>query len=168
MGTVTAATPFEELVAARVPGLLRLAVMLTGNAADAEDLVQAALARAVPHAARIAAMAAPAAYLRQVLVHEHVSRARRRRVVVVPLNHHDAPTADPADAVASSDRTWRVLATLPPRQRAVLVLRIYEDLPDRDIADLLGTTEATVRSNAARALDTLRSRLTRADLEEPR
>ena len=55
-----------------------------------------------------------------------------------------------------------------PRAAHVLVLRIYEDLPDRDIADLLGTTEATVRSNAARALDTLRSRLTRADLEEPR
>lgn len=157
---------FEGLVAARGPALLRLAVMLTGSEPDAEDLLQAALVRAWPHRERIASMAAPAAYLRRILLNEHTSQRRRRRPVLVPLDGHDPAAPAPPVRRGVTNRAWQALAGLPPRQRAVLVLRIYEDLSDREIAELLGTSESTVRSNASRALDTLRGHLTRADLEE--
>jgi RNA polymerase sigma-70 factor (sigma-E family) len=152
---------YAALVAARAPALLRLAVMLTGDRTEAEDLLQATLVRTQRHGDRIATMGAPAAYLRRALVHEHVSGVRRvaRRVRTTPLEGHDV-AADPTTSVEQHDATWRLLATLPRQQRAVLVLRFYEDLPDREIADALGCSEPTVRSNASRALATLRTRLT--------
>jgi len=118
---------------------------------------------------RIAAMAAPAAYLRRALVHEHVSGIRRlrRRVSTRTLDGHDAQTADQAVSVDLRDATWRLLATLPRQQRAVLVLRFYEDLPDHEIAEALGCTEPTVRSNASRALTTLRARLSENEEHQP-
>ena len=159
---------YAALVAARAPALLRLAVMLTGDRTEAEDLLQATLLRTLRHADRIAAMAAPAAYLRRALVHEHVSGVRRlgRRVRTTPLEGQDVaddqtPKADQRDA------TWRLLSTLPRQQRAVLVLRFYEDLPDRDIAAALGCSEPTVRSNASRALATLHTRLTQTEEVRP-
>ena len=159
---------YAALVAARAPALLRLAVMLTGDRAEAEDLLQATLVRTQRHADRIAAMTAPAAYLRRALVHEHVSALRRmtRRVRTSALEGHDLDGDDEAAVVDRRDATWRLLATLPRQQRAVLVLRFYEDLPDREIAETLGCSEPTVRSNASRALATLRARLT--DNEEAR
>jgi RNA polymerase sigma-70 factor (sigma-E family) len=166
--TVSETQGYAALVAARAPALLRLAVMLTGDRTEAEDLLQATLLRTLRHADRIAAMAAPAAYLRRALVHEHVSGVRRlgRRVRTTPLEGQDVaddqtPTADQRDA------TWRLLSTLPRQQRAVLVLRFYEDLPDRDIAAALGCSEPTVRSNASRALATLRTRLTQTEEVRP-
>jgi len=159
---------YAALVAARAPALLRLAVMLTGDRTEAEDLLQATLLRTLRHADRIATMSAPAAYLRRALVHEHVSGVRRlgRRVRTTPLEGQDVaddqtPKADQRDA------TWRLLSTLPRQQRAVLVLRFYEDLPDRDIAAALGCSEPTVRSNASRALATLRTRLTQTEEVRP-
>ena len=159
---------YAALVAARAPALLRLAVMLTGDRTEAEDLLQATLLRTLRHADGIATMSAPAAYLRRALVHEHVSGVRRlgRRVRTTPLEGQDVaddqtPTADQRDA------TWRLLSTLPRQQRAVLVLRFYEDLPDRDIAAALGCSEPTVRSNASRALATLRTRLTQTEEVRP-
>ena len=159
---------YAALVAARAPALLRLAVMLTGDRSEAEDLLQATLVRTQRHAERIAAMAAPAAYLRRALVHEHVSGLRRlrSRVRTGALEGHDGPGADEAASVDRRDATWRLLATLPRQQRAVLVLRFYEDLPDREIAEALGCSEPTVRSNASRALASLRNRL--AENEEAR
>jgi RNA polymerase sigma-70 factor (sigma-E family) len=166
--TVSETQGYAALVAARAPALLRLAVMLTGDRTEAEDLLQATLLRTLRHADRIAAMAAPAAYLRRALVHEHVSGVRRlgRRVRTTPLEGQDVaddqtPKADQRDA------TWRLLSTLPRQQRAVLVLRFYEDLPDRDIAAALGCSEPTVRSNASRALATLRTRLTQTEEVRP-
>lgn len=152
---------YAELVAARAPALLRLAVMLTGDRTEAEDLLQATLVRTQPHADRIPTMGAPAAYLRKALVHEHLSGLRRlgRRVRTSSLDGHDVAGPDDATGADRRDATWRLLGTLPPRQRAVLVLRFYEDLPDRDIAAVLGCGEPTVRSNASRALATLRARL---------
>ncbi len=169
-------TAFERLVAERLPALLRLAVMLTGDRVEAEDLVQTALVKAWRHSGRIVTRAAPAAYLRRIVVHEHASGHRRRRHETVPFDDSLAdrvPGGVPADpdateAVVDSDALWRALATLPARQRAVLVLRIYEDLDDREIADLLGVGESTVRSNASRALGSLRSQLTSAKTLEPR
>lgn len=153
---------YAALVAARAPALLRLAVMLTGDRVAAEDLLQATLLRTQRHADRIVAMDAPAAYLRTAMLHEHVSGVRRlrRRVPTTPLEGHDPVVGDATAASDRRDATWRLLATLPRQQRAVLVLRFYEDLPDREIAEALGCSEATVRSNASRALATLRTRLT--------
>lgn len=165
METVTEGT-FEALVAARGRALLRLAVMLTGSAHDAEDLLQATLAKAWPSAERIAGMAAPAAYLRRIMVNEHIGGHRRRRLSVVPLGDHDAPAEQPGATRGADDLAWRVLATLPPKQRATLVLRIYEDLGDAEIAEILDTSESAVRSNASRGLAALRATITRDDLEE--
>jgi len=151
---------YADVVLAHAPALLRLAVMLTGGREDAEDLLQSAFLRAARHAERIAAMAAPAAYLRRVLVNEHVSQGRRsaRRVRTVGEGG-EAALPDAGDPLAARDEAWRWLATLPANQRAVLVLRFYEDLPDADIAELLGCPEATVRSHARRGLAALRRHL---------
>ena len=159
---------YAAVVAARAPALLRLAVMLTGDRSEAEDLLQATLLRTQRHADRIAAMAAPAAYLRRALVNEHLSGVRRlgRRVRTTPLEGHDV-TVDETPAADRRDATWRLLAGLPRQQRAVLVLRFYEDLPDREIADALGCSESTVRSNASRALTTLRTRLSQTEEARP-
>lgn len=156
---------YAALVAARAPALLRLAVMLTGSRSEAEDLLQATLARTQRHADRITRMRAPAAYLRRSLVHEHVSGLRRlrRRVRTTSLEGHDVPLADDSAAVDLRDTTWRLLATLPRQQRAVLVLRFYEDLPDREIAAVLGCREPTVRAHASRALAALRDHLSRTE-----
>jgi RNA polymerase sigma-70 factor (sigma-E family) len=156
---VTAPESYDELVARNSHVLLRLAVMLTGNAADAEDLLQATLTRTVRHGDRIAAMANPTAYLRRVMVNEHTSRGRQllRRVRTLPLSSlRSEPAVAASSRVEHRDEAWRWLATLPNRQRAVLVLRIYEDLPDAEIAEVLGCSEGTVRSNASRGLAALR------------
>jgi RNA polymerase sigma-70 factor (sigma-E family) len=159
--TVSQTEEYAALVAARAPALLRLAVMLTGDRAGAEDLLQSTLVHTQKHADRIAAMAAPASYLRRALVHEHISAVRRlqRRVRTAPLDGHDLGVDDDTGAVERRDLTWRLLATLPRQQRAVLVLRFYEDLPDREIAEALGCGESTVRSHASRALAALRAYL---------
>lgn len=156
---------YAALVAARAPALLRLAVMLTGDRAEAEDLLQSTLLHTQRHADRIAAMAAPAAYLRRALVHEHLSGLRRlrSRVRTTPLEGHDPVVEDDSGRVERRDTTWRLLSTLPRQQRAVLVLRFYEDLPDRDIAETLGCGESTVRAHASRALATLRDQLSRTE-----
>jgi RNA polymerase sigma-70 factor (sigma-E family) len=167
---VTRETPasYADLAVRHAPALLRLAVMLTGNAHDAEDLLQSTFARATRHGDRVAQMAAPAGYLRRVMLNEHTSRGRSilRRVRTAPLTSlRVEPTARSETAgVDQRDEVWAQLSTLPPKQRAVLVLRFYEDLDDATIADVLGCSNATVRSNASRALAALRARLT--NLEE--
>ena len=154
---------FEEFVAARGEALLRVALMLTGDPHAAEDLVQVVLAKAYPRWGRISGLDQPEAYLRRVLVHEHLRRSRRRWHREFPVaaiaDTGPATVADGAEARASRDAAWALLARLPARQRAVLVLRYYEDLPDAEIATVLGCRASTVRSQAARALATLRAAL---------
>jgi RNA polymerase sigma factor (sigma-70 family) len=113
-------------------------------------------------------------YLRRVMVNEHLSDVRRvgRRVRTTSLEGLGGAdrldvAAGTSTSVEQRDATWRLLATLPRQQRAVLVLRFYEDLPDREIAEVLGCGEPTVRSNASRALTTLRSRLTTTEEIRP-
>lgn len=89
----------------------------------------------------------------------HRRQMRRRLVMVSSTDAANAPVASQADAADRRDEVWRWLATLKPQQRAVLVLRCYKDLPDVEIADLLGGSEATVRSHAFRGLAALRSQL---------
>ncbi|MCW2774087.1 MAG: polymerase, sigma-24 subunit, subfamily [Nocardioides sp.] len=149
---------WAQTATALAPRLLRLAVMLTGSSYEAEDLLQSTFARAQRHGDRIAAMAAPAAYLRTIMVNEHVSRHRRRRLRTVPLS--DALELPAAPAAETGPDLWPWLATLPRQQRAVLVLRYYEDLPDGEIAALVGCSPATVRSHASHGLAKLRTLLT--------
>lgn len=155
MDVVDGDTDWATVASALAPGLLRLAVMLTGSTPDAEDLLQATFARAQRHSRRIVAMTAPAAYLRRVMVNEHVSDRRRRRLRTVPLEH-DVPVPAPAEV---EHDVWGWLATLPRQQRAALVLRFYEDLPDREIAEALGCSAATVRSHVSHGLASLRASL---------
>jgi RNA polymerase sigma-70 factor (sigma-E family) len=155
---------FPEFAATRLPGLLRYAIMLTGDPELAQDVVQDVLARAQVHWRKIAGADSPDAYVRQMVLNEYLSW-RRTWVVrnvqaagerVIELIDRHGAARDHADTVANADELWNRLATLPRKQRAVLVLRYYEELDDDEIAALLGCARVTVRSNASKALKTLR------------
>lgn len=144
---------FEQYVAARRAALLRTAYLLTGQHEDAEDLVQVALVKAVPKWGRIAGDPEP--YVRRILVNENISRWRGRRwreqpADVLPEVVSDGPDLDRRAVLR------RALLQLAPRQRAVVVLRYYDDLTERQTADLLGIRVGTVKSQARDALARLR------------
>lgn len=154
-----------EFVRATYPQLLRRAYLLTGDRGDAEDLVQDALARSWNKIAR-GAVDNPPAYVNRALFNGAVGRWRRRRIVIEfpsisPPGHNDQP--DFADQVAEKDRLWRMLQSAPPRQRAVLILRYYEDLPEADVAALLGISVGTVRSQNAKGLARMRAAMTQSE-----
>ncbi|MGW0196266.1 SigE family RNA polymerase sigma factor [Nonomuraea sp. NPDC003201] len=145
---------FEDFVRTRGSALLRYGYVLTGNAEDAADLVQEALLKVGDTWSRVRNKDSPEAYVRTTMARQHISWWRRRRkehvIDEVPEGaYHDTHTFG---------ELWKELATLPRRQRAVLVLRYYEDLPDDEIAAILGISRGTVRSQAFRALATLRIR----------
>lgn len=148
---------FDTLVAARGDALLRFAYVLCGDAHLAEDLVQTVLARAYAKWSRVSASERVEPYVKRMIVNEHLSwRRRRSSGEVAVAEAPDRAGGDGVQAYADRDAMWRLLATLPRRQRAVLVLRYYEDLPDAAIAETLGCAESTVRAYAARALAALR------------
>jgi len=154
---------FEEFARARLPALLRYATLLSGDRELARDLVQEVLARAVVRWRRISGLDEPYAYMRAMVTNEYLSWRRRKRFQTVEL----APDTDlvpfpfdPSTAHDDRDEMWQQLAGLPRQQRAVLVLRYYEDLPDAQIAEILGCRPATVRAYASRALAALRIELT--------
>jgi RNA polymerase sigma-70 factor (sigma-E family) len=151
---------FEQFMASRAPALLRFAYLLTGDRHLAEDLIQEALARAHRRWGRILRTDSPDAYVRRMVLNQLLSWQRKRsfgeRAMAAPPEPTGAVSADPADALAHRDEIWTALAALPPQQRAVLVLRYYEDLDDAAIADAIGCAPATVRGHAARALNRLR------------
>jgi RNA polymerase sigma-70 factor (sigma-E family) len=149
---------FGDFVAQVLPSLLRFGHVLTGNPDEAEDLVQEALAKSMRRWRR-ARPDDPVAYVRRVMVNTHVSRWRRWGSRV-QLGDVPETAADDAGMQRSQDRDAlrRALACLPARQRAVLVLRYLEDLPDDEIATVLGCQPATVRSLASRGLAALRPR----------
>ena len=154
------ATPtYEEYVGTRWAALYRTAYLLTGNHADAEDLVQNALVKAYLCWSRVAAATSPDAYVRRILLNGFVSGRRPLRVVRERLV--DRPPEVQAPTPASEDRLvlWPHVRNLPPRQRAVVVLRYFEDLSEQQIADALGCSPGTVKSTASDALRTLRARL---------
>ncbi len=159
---------FDEFVRARSMALLRTAVLLTGgDRGHAEDLLQDVLARMYARWSRIEG---PEAYARRALVHAAVNRWRGRgRRPEVPLADPD-PGASPGDDAAIvdlRDALGRELLHLPPRQRAVLVLRYLDDLPDEEIATALGCTVGSVRSHASRGLARLRERVGDLDATFP-
>ncbi|MEU5000232.1 SigE family RNA polymerase sigma factor [Streptomyces sp. NPDC021622] len=151
---------FEEFVAASGPRLLRMAWLLTGDAHLAEDLLQTALAKAWPKWRRIG-QEHPEAYVRKILVNTHTSWWRRHWRAEVP--HGELPErAGELDAYEGVDLEQSLAAAvrrLPPRQRAVVVLRYFEDLGVDETAGILGCTPGTVKSQSAKALRTLRAAL---------
>ncbi|MDN4163072.1 SigE family RNA polymerase sigma factor [Nocardioides abyssi] len=154
---------FEEFVVARRAALLRTAYLLTGDHDDAEDLVQVALVKVVPHWRKIADRPEP--YVRRVLARESVSRWRRRRWrEVTTAEPPETPAgADEAGDAAGRDLLRAALAALPPRQRAVIVLRYYEDLTERQTAEALGIAVGTVKSQARDGLARLRALVPEAE-----
>ena len=152
---MTGGADFEEFVVARRDALLRTAYLLTGDHHDAEDLVQSALIKVVPKWARIKDR--PEGYVRQVLARESVNRWRGRRwrelstAAVPEPPHHDS--TDSTDRIALLEDLRR----LSPRQRAVLVLRYFDDLTAADTAAALGISVGTVKSHARDALARLRN-----------
>jgi RNA polymerase sigma-70 factor (sigma-E family) len=150
---------FADFMTVHGPALSRLAYLLTGNHADAQDLVQTALTRTAARWQRVARYDDPAAFVRRVMLNESASRWRRLRrlrfdlVAGVP----DREQRDASDHSVPRLMLWNALNRLPPRQRAVLVLRYYEDRSVGETAELLGCSAGTVKSQTHDALVRLRA-----------
>ncbi|WP_282699513.1 SigE family RNA polymerase sigma factor [Streptomyces sp. CC219B] len=150
---------FQEFVRARWSHLVRTAYLLTGDAHHAEDLTQTALAKAYRSWRRVSRSDNPEAYVRRMLVSCNSDRFRKRRV-------REALTAAPPER-AGRDETYAwadersallpALAELPPRQRAVVVMRYWEDLSEAEVAEVLGCSAGTVKSQASKGLAKLRA-----------
>ncbi len=151
---------FEAYVVARGAALLRFAYVLSGDRYLAEDIVQEVLSRVHRRWHRMASVDQPDAYLRTAIVREFLTWRRRRSGREAPLDalpELASRAPDTAARHAARDEMWRLLAELPRNQRTVLVLRFYEDLPDAEIALVVGCKEATVRVHAFRGLARLRA-----------
>ncbi|MEV4495121.1 SigE family RNA polymerase sigma factor [Micromonospora arborensis] len=146
---------FREFVDTRYMDLLRVAYHLTGSAQDAEDLVQAALVKVMRRWRRVDD---PMAYLRRVMINQHISTWRRQRVheVVTAILPDRSSTRDMTDAVAERHALYEAMRELTPRTRAVIVLRYVVDLPEAAVAATLGCSVGSVKSRASRGLARLR------------
>ena len=157
---------FEEFVVARGRALLRFAYVLTGDGHFAEDLVQEALLRTHRRWTAVEHADGPEPYVRRTVLHLYLSWRRRRSSTETPVaTLPEVAHPDPTAPVADRDALWLLLRQLPRAQRAVVVLRYYEDLPDAEIAELLGCSPATVRVHAFKALRKLRAALEVGALE---
>lgn len=156
---------FTAYVGARWPALYRLAVLLAGPS-RADDLAQQTLVRAYLAWDRVMDAAAPDAYVRKILVNTLITESGRRRrgEEALALVEVRAVTDGPEDQVVLHEEIWSRIELLPPRQRAVIVLRYYEDLSEAAIAETLGCAPGTVKAHASAALKTLRVTLGSADL----
>jgi RNA polymerase sigma-70 factor (sigma-E family) len=150
---------YDDFYVALRPRLVRTAYAVCGDRGVAEDAAQTALAKAHRSWRRISKADAPEAYVRRMTVNEVLNHHRRAS------SRRESARAELPDGVleaddpASRDEVWQAVLTLPPRQRAVLVLRYYEDLTEQEIADTLGCRPGTVKSQASDALSSLRTRL---------
>jgi RNA polymerase sigma-70 factor (sigma-E family) len=150
---------FDQFVGTRWPGLVRLAYGLTGDRWLAEDLAQTALANAYAAWWRVRRADDPDAYVRRILINACNSRFRRHRVSELcrgMTEFAQSAMADPASVVDDRSALLTALGELPARQRAVIVLRYWEDLTDAQVGAVLGCSASTVRSQTARALAKLR------------
>jgi RNA polymerase sigma-70 factor (sigma-E family) len=148
---------FREYVRSHSRALLRAAYLLTGNRADAEDLVQAALAKTYLAWDRIEDRGALDGYVRRAMVNTHISWWRRRRVEEFPTD--EIPDQAVADHSAGSDMQEslrRAIARLPQRMRDAVMLRYYEDMTEAEVAEVLGVSLGTVKSTVSRAVAKLR------------
>jgi len=138
--------------------LLRTAYLLTGNRADAEDLVQSALAKTFLAWHRIEDLGALDGYVRRAIVNTHISWWRRRRLEEYPTDEiPDQAVADHAIASDLQEAMRRAIDRLPERMRAAVVLRYYEDMTEAEVAEVLGVSLGTVKSTVSRAVAKLRS-----------
>jgi RNA polymerase sigma-70 factor (sigma-E family) len=163
---------FRSYVTGRSAALLRTAYLLTGNRADAEDLLQTALAKTYLSWDRIRDREAVDGYVRRIMVNTQTSWWRRRKVDERPtdrLPDRGGGRDDTAD-LELHDALWTALSALPKRQRAMVVLRYYEDLSEAETAQVMGVSVGTVKSTTSRALSKLRedSSLLTGDADDPR
>jgi len=152
------APAYEEYAASAWPSLYRSSYLLTGNHADAEDLAQQTLLLAYRSWAKVSRADQPAAYVRRMQTNLFISQRRPqgRRLELLtdaPPEPRPVPGAGPEERMV----LWPHVTALPPRQRAVIVLRYYEQLSEREIADALGCSTGNVKSTAHRALNALRA-----------
>ncbi|MEV0491186.1 SigE family RNA polymerase sigma factor [Streptomyces atratus] len=151
---------FSSFVRARGPVLLRTARSLTANPSDAEDLLQTALTKTYVAWERIEDHRALDGYVRRALVNTRTSQWRKRKVDEFACEElpeqETAPAPDPAEQQSLHDAMWRAVLKLPDRQRAMVVLRYYEDLSEAQTAEVLGVSIGTVKSAVSRALGKLR------------
>ena len=161
MGTQDKDAEFSAYMAARQPSLLRTAYLLTGDPHTAEDLVQTTMAKLYLSWDKVQRRERVDGYARRILVNEHNSlwrRAWRRREVPMDVVPDHQPSPAPPDQ-AGNDALWKFVQGLPPKQRAVIVLRYYEELSEAETADVLGVSVGTVKSQASRALASMRARV---------
>ena len=160
---------FEQYMTARQPSLLRTAYLLTGDRHSAEDLVQSSLAKLYLSWDKVQRRELLDGYVRRIMVNENNSlwrRAWKRREVTTdevpdrtgPLAHLDSAESS-VQRSAQSSALWEFVQTLPRKQRAVVVLRYYEDLSEAEVAEILGISVGTVKSQSSRALAALRERV---------
>jgi RNA polymerase sigma-70 factor (sigma-E family) len=159
-GRAEAVGDFAEFVSMSMPGLLRYGHALTGNPHDASDLVQAVLEKV---GARWAAVQRkgddPLAYVRRAMANTHISIWRRRRRESLVADFPEIGVVPPELSRLDNEPLWQALRALPPRQRAVVVLRYYENLSEAEIANALGISCGTVKSQSSKAMASLRTRL---------
>ncbi len=155
----------REFIAARGPALSRAAYLLTGDRAAAAELVQTALVKAAMRWRHVVASGSPEGYVRRIMINEHISWWRRfgRREVLAPQPPERA-SPDTAEAAVRRLDLAAALACLPRRQRAVIVLRFYEDLSEQATAAAMGCSVGTVKSQTSAALANLR-RFLASDVE---
>jgi RNA polymerase sigma-70 factor (sigma-E family) len=152
----------DTFLAARWSSLFRLACLLTGSPTDADDLLQESLVKVYLRWARISRTQVPEAYVRRIMVNTLVSRSRRpyKRRELLDGTVPAVAAGSPEDGVLDRTRVWPLVCALPVRQRAVIVLRYYEDLSEQEIADVLGCSTGSVKSQAHDALASLRRGVT--------
>jgi RNA polymerase sigma-70 factor (sigma-E family) len=165
-GTVVDAR-LADYVRGQWPALVRYATALCGDATEAEELVQSALVRVALRWPFVRDKDNPDGYVRRAIVHGHLStwrRLRSREATFAEVPEPAAAGSDPIAGVADVLTVRRAIATLPARQRAVLVLRYLEDRSETETADLLGCSVGTVKSQTHKALAKLRGALTDEDV----
>lgn len=169
--TGDATADFEHWVTGRYPALRRTAYLLCGGDPHAaDDLTQTTLAKLYLAWGRVRDRDRIDAYVRRIMLNEHRTswrRAFRHHEVIVELLPERAAAGD-SGLDGERDAVWAFVQTLPPKQRAVIVLRYYEDLSEAEIAAALGISPGTVKSQASRALAALRQRLPEhPDIDRP-
>ncbi|KJK33867.1 RNA polymerase sigma24 factor [Lentzea aerocolonigenes] len=161
---------YDDFARAQLPRLLRYATMLTGEREQAADLVQDVLVKVYRHWSRISSADHPDRYVLRMVTNGYLSwrHSWSARVFASDDLPDEARADDFASDHAAREDMWQRLARLPKRQRAVVVLRYYEQLPDPEIAGLLGCAQATVRAHAHKALAALRNGLAIEQMAEAR
>lgn len=158
---------FEHFVAESTDSLLRTAYLVTGDAGHAEDLVQESLFKVARRWARVGSMDSPQAYARRILVNLALDGSKRRSLHRAELSRPSHPDTRAGwqpeisqSAFAAVDERMELigaLGELPPRQRAALVLRYFDDLSEEEVASTLGCSVGTVKSTTSRALQKMRA-----------